>query len=219
METSLFEVPANAGVVMLDFPELGSKPETAVPAFEFQEEERVLEQAMVRQAAEERAWQQRLADAREEAAAEAREHAEERFHQALDVERTAITMACTSFSKARERYFGNIEAEVVRLSLAVAARILQREASMDPLLLMGAVRVALARVAAPEGAVLRTSVEEVDLWARAMKSSGMAVEADPALPRGELQLHTTAGVAELGVQAQLVEIERGFFDLLARRPA
>jgi len=34
-----------------------------------------------------------------------------------------------------------------------------------------------------------------------------------------LRLEAAGGVAELGIAAQLVEIERGFFDLLARRPA
>jgi len=38
---------------------------------------------------------------------------------------------------------GAVEHEVVKLALAVAARILRREAQMDPLLLTGAVRVAL----------------------------------------------------------------------------
>jgi hypothetical protein len=39
-----------------------------------------------------------------------------------------------------------VEHEVVELALAVAARILRREAQMDPLLLTGAVRVALGQL-------------------------------------------------------------------------
>ena len=46
----------------------------------------------------------------------------------------------------RDRYLHAVEHEVVKLALAVAARILRREAQMDPLLLTGAVRVALGQL-------------------------------------------------------------------------
>jgi flagellar assembly protein FliH len=39
------------------------------------------------------------------------------------------------FRGARERYFAEVEQEVVKLALAIAARVLHREAQMDPLLL------------------------------------------------------------------------------------
>ena len=45
------------------------------------------------------------------------------------------------FAEERDRYLQAVEHEVVELALAVAARILRREAQMDPLLLTGAVRV------------------------------------------------------------------------------
>jgi flagellar assembly protein FliH len=35
----------------------------------------------------------------------------------------------------------------------------------------------------------------------------------------ECVLETSVGRVELGVKAQLIEIERGFFDLLGQRPA
>ena len=53
---------------------------------------------------------------------------------------------CESFAEERDRYLHAVEQEVVRLALAVAARILRREAQMDPLLLTGAVRVALGQL-------------------------------------------------------------------------
>ncbi len=48
----------------------------------------------------------------------------------------------------RDQYLHKVEHEVVKLALAVAARILRREAQMDPLLLTGAVRVALGQLSA-----------------------------------------------------------------------
>jgi len=53
------------------------------------------------------------------------------------------------FAEERDRYLREVEHEVVSLSLAVAARILRREAQMDPLLLTGAVRWRSASSPAP----------------------------------------------------------------------
>ena len=59
------------------------------------------------------------------------------------------------FQEERDRYLHAVEQEVVKLALAVAARILRREAQMDPLLLTGAVRVALGQLAASSEVRLR----------------------------------------------------------------
>ena len=45
-----------------------------------------------------------------------------------------------------------------------------------------------------------------------------AITADPSLTPAECILETRMGTVELGVAAQLEEIERGFFDLLNHRP-
>ena len=63
----------------------------------------------------------------------------------------------------RDRYFEAVEHEVVKLALAVAARILRREAQMDPLLLTGAVRVALGQLSA--STQVRSRVPAADLRA------------------------------------------------------
>ena len=47
----------------------------------------------------------------------------------------------------------------------------------------------------------------------------MTIEADDEMPRGEAVLKTRSGTVQLGLRAQLQEIERGFFELLGRRPA
>ena len=53
---------------------------------------------------------------------------------------------------------------MVELALAVAARILRREAQMDPLLLTGAVRVALGQLSGSTQVRLRVPPAELDLW-------------------------------------------------------
>lgn len=218
--SSLFEDEVVSECVVLEFPEFHSGPVAAgLPAVEEAvppSEHLLLEQQI---AAREAAMQQQLTQACAQAAAEAQERAEARFHDALATERSALAVACASFAKARERYFGQVESEVVRLSLAIASRILHREVQMDPLLLMGVVRVALSKLTDAESATLHVPVVEVELWRRAMRSQGVRVQPDAALQPGDARITAQEGVVQLGVAAQLEEIERGFFDLLAKRPA
>lgn len=212
--TTLFEQEMPADVVVLDFTELSDAEEpveeSAAPDVEEQQSA-----ATVR----EREWQRQLAEECEQALEQGRTESEARYREGLEIERSAVALACASFGRARERYFAEVEAEVVKLSLAIAARVLQREVAMDPVVLAGVVRVALDKLSDREGAVLHVPAKEAKLWRKAMKSAGVRMEADEALEAGELLLKTAAGAAELGIEAQLVEIERGFMDLLAKRPA
>jgi len=121
------------------------------------------------------------------------------------------------FAQERDRYFHAVEHEVVELALAIAARILRREAQMDPLLLTGAVRVALGQLSHSTQVRLRVPPAELDLWTEAiahlpnlaLKPTVMAGE-DMRL--GDCAIETELGSVDLGVRAQLGEIERGFFD-------
>jgi flagellar assembly protein FliH len=120
-------------------------------------------------------------------------------------------------ARERDRFFEDIEHEVVSLALAVAARILRREAQMDPLLLTGAVRVALGQLAEKTEVRLLVPAGELDLWAEAMAvipnlAVRPAVLAGRDMRTGECVLETQLGSVDLGIRAQLGEIERGFFD-------
>ncbi len=110
----------------------------------------------------------------------------------------------------------------VKLALAVAARVLHREAKLDPLLLSGVVRVALEKVAEDSTTVLHVPASELEMWQRAFVTateSSLQLVGDERLKSGECVLNTNIGKVELGVSAQLQEIERGFFDLIQQRPA
>jgi flagellar assembly protein FliH len=117
------------------------------------------------------------------------------------------------FENNSSRYFHDVEREVVKLALAVAARILRREAQTDPLLLMGAVRVALGQLAASTEVRIRVPSSDLDLWIEAIallpnlktKPKVIGVE---GMQQGECAIETKLGNAELGVPHQLAEIER-----------
>jgi flagellar assembly protein FliH len=121
------------------------------------------------------------------------------------------------FARERDRYMQTVEHEVVMLALAVAARILRREAQMDPLLLTGAVRVALGQLSSSTQVRLRVPPSELDLWTEAMAlvpnlAVRPTVMAGEEMRLGDCTIETEMGSVDLGIRAQLGEIERGFFD-------
>jgi flagellar assembly protein FliH len=129
-----------------------------------------------------------------------------------------------SFTQERDRYLHAVEHEVVELALAVAARILRREAQMDPLLLTGAVRVALGQLSGSTQVRLRVPAAELDLWTEAIAllpklAVKPAVSAGEGMRLGDCMIETELGSVDLGIRAQLGEIERGFFDRAGGRGA
>lgn len=139
----------------------------------------------------------------------------------IAVERAGVMKMLAEFSEERRQYFCGAEEEVVRLSLAIAERILSREIDVDPTVLFGAVKLALASVADRSGAVLRVSAEEAEAWAREMKTEDPVAElvSDDRLGRGECVLETRLGKIDLSIRTQLKEVENGFLQLIGRRPS
>lgn len=121
------------------------------------------------------------------------------------------------FAAERDRYLHAVEEEVVRLALAIAARILRREAQADPLLLLGAVRVALGQVAASSELRLRVPAPDLDLWTEALvllphQNVKPTVVAGEGMRLGDCMIETLLGKADLSVRGQLNEIERGLLE-------
>lgn len=179
---------------------------------------------------EQRLQQERTAVA--QAVAAAREQGRREAHQAVEQQvneeqqrlQAQIVQSLEQFRLERQSYFHNVEGEVVRLALAIAARVLHREAQLDPLLLAGAVRVALEKLGDSSHVVMRVPPREVDRWKEFFQAAANlriqpGILEDPSLSSGECLLATELGTIELGVRAQLEEIEKGFFDLLDCRPA
>lgn len=160
--------------------------------------------------------------AREQARVEVREQMARELEEKIALEREAMVRACDRFTRERSRYFLEVETEVVKLALAIAARVLHRETELDPLLLRGAVRVALERVQEDSIATLRVPEAQVKAWKEILAEQhrdAVGIAGDSRLAEGECVLETSVGRVDLGVKAQLIEIEKGFFDLLQQRPA
>jgi flagellar assembly protein FliH len=146
-----------------------------------------------------------------------------RFERELAAERQAIAKTLQDFAREREGYFCRVEAEVVKLAVGIARKILHREVQVDPLLLAGVVRVALEKMAAGTRARLRVHPDHVYAWHDFFANQqdhrpAPELLGDATLGMGHCVLETALGTTDLTLEAQLAEIERGFFDLLAQRP-
>ena len=160
-------------------------------------------------------------DAHEQGLREGIARAEAHLGERVEQERQGVVRALEEFVREKQRYFAGLEKEVVRLSLAIAERVLHRESAMDPMLLAGAARVALEQVNDDSTAVLRTAPDDAAMWEGMLQREGRTVKvcADASISKGQCLLEAANGTIELGVRSQLAEIEHGFFELLSRNPA
>jgi flagellar assembly protein FliH len=136
-------------------------------------------------------------------------------------ERQRIADAVARFQQQSEEYYKRVEVEVVKLALAIAGKILHREAQVDKLLLMGVAKVAIQKIALATSITIRVNPQQLEDWKRYFDSHGhkkLTVVAGPEVAINDCFMETELGSAQLGIDAQLKEIERGLFDLLAARP-
>lgn len=145
------------------------------------------------------------------------------FEQQLAGERTAVAQALKDFARERGAYYQKLEEETVRLALSIARKVLHREAQVDPLLLMGIVRVALEKIEGATGVSLVVHPQRAEEWRRYLAASMDAaalpeIVEDAAMGLAQCGLRTAMGTADLSVELQLKEIEQGLMDLLAARP-
>jgi flagellar assembly protein FliH len=152
---------------------------------------------------------------------EGRQIAQEEQRRALqEMETQRIQKAVQlveQFAREHDRLLQSVENEAARLALAIAARILRREAQMDPLFLTGAVRVALGQLADTTQVRLRICAADAELWRETLEQIPNlrlkpSVIPDEQLRTGDCVVETELGSADLGARSQLGEIERRFFD-------
>jgi flagellar assembly protein FliH len=163
------------------------------------------------------------ARARELGRQEGQADAAKAFDQNLARERAGIAAALAQLHLDRASYYLKVETEVVQLALSIARKILHREAQIDPLLMVGLVRVALEKIEGATAIVLRINPQQAADWRRHlamhMEPSHLPqIVEDPALEADQCALETSMGTATMGVEVQLKEIEQGLLDLLGARP-
>jgi flagellar assembly protein FliH len=164
----------------------------------------------------------KLAAARVDGIREGLQQAQQSLEKEIADERAKIAEALRLFGQKTSEYYARAEVEMVHLSLAIAAKILHREAQVDRMLVAALVKVAMEKLQRGTAATVRVRPEEVAEWNRYFEgnSADIRVEVmpDPSVAVHNCILETELGTTELGLDAQLKEIEQGFFDLLAQRP-
>jgi flagellar assembly protein FliH len=166
---------------------------------------------------------ERIARERAEAAAEVEQKLRAEYERKLLAARASIASTVTKFEEERDRYFSRVEAEIVQLSLAIAAKILHREAQVDAMLVASLVRLAMENMREGSSVTIRVEPGKGAAWKQYFSSFSSAtrveVVEDAALSNHDCILETELGSANFSLEKQLKEVEQGFFDLLAVRPA
>lgn len=164
----------------------------------------------------------RIREERAEAVAQLAQQLRQECDQKLVAAHSQIAAALQAFEAQRADYFARVEAEVVQLSLSIAAKILHREAQVDPMLVATLVRMAVEKMREGSSVTARVGVGRGAEWRRYFAGwpnlTRVEVVEDPQAKNQDCILETELGTTNFGLDAQLKEVERGFFDLLALRP-
>lgn len=111
------------------------------------------------------------------------------------------------------------EADLVKLALAVARRILHRELTVDSDALQGVVNAAMERLQLRDVFQVRVYPAHESIVRQSLanaQGSSVQVIADRSLQPGDLIFETARGALDASLDSQLNEIERGFADILSR---
>jgi len=129
-----------------------------------------------------------------------------------------LTRAIEDMAKAKPRFRAEVEEDAVKLALAIARKVLNRELASDPEALVGLARVALGKLNVRELQRVRVHPADAPAIERMLGSSSgpqrVQVIADNTLERGGAIFEMERGALDASVTAQLSEIERGLTDML-----
>jgi flagellar assembly protein FliH len=146
-------------------------------------------------------------------------------HEAQAQVRTIVERMARSIDEMtgmRQRLRHEAEEDVIALAIAIARRVLHREITMDPGALLGLAKAALEKIDVRELHRVRLNPENVAMVQQELEKIGLPrrveVVADPSLERGAVILETGRGMLDASVETQLVEIERGFADMVRHSP-
>jgi flagellar assembly protein FliH len=121
----------------------------------------------------------------------------------------------------RRTFRAEAERDTVKLSIAIARRVLHRELATDPEAILGLVMAAFQKLNARETHRLRVSSTDLEMVqqnrARLEMPAGLEIVADSSLVAGSAIFETSRGELDASVDTQLAEIDRGFADVMRRR--
>lgn len=169
-------------------------------------------------------WQQQLPnqlrEARAQGSAEGQQAATGKLQRQVDEAEQRLARLTEEVTRLKPQWRHEAEQDLVRLALAIARKVLHREAAVDPDVIVTLVRVALERLRGADVTRVRCAPMDVDRVREILQRHTTAevdVVADASLGPCGLAMETLRGTVDASLGTQLVEIERGLTDLLARK--
>ena len=170
----------------------------------------------------EQEFAERILRERADATQQAEQRLRQEYESKLQAARAPIAAAVVAFAAQRDEYYARVEKEIVQLALSIAAKILHREAQVDPTLVAVLVRMTLEKMREGSSVTVRVgpgcAIQWKEYLANQPGTAHIEVTEDADLGNCDCLLETDLGVANFGLDTQLKEIEKGFFDLMALRP-
>jgi flagellar assembly protein FliH len=168
----------------------------------------------------ERQWEQRVRDAHGAGLREGEAAGHSRAAADLQPVFEKLARAIEGLAQLRPRLRRDAEADMVKLALAIARRVLRRELVVDPDALHGLVLGALEKLQGQEICRVKVHPSHAENVRAALQQShaGSTVEivADSSCAIGGIIFETARGNLDASVDSQLQEIERGLADRLRK---
>src|ERR1700722_20174133 len=163
----------------------------------------------------------RARDAYNQALAAGEAAARERAQQRLDPVLHGLNTMIAELASLRKRVRIEAEDDAVKLSIAIARRVLYRELSTDPEAILGLVMAAFGKLNARETHRLRVSPADAAVIqehrVKLQIPPGLEINSDGSLTAGSAIFETSRGDLDASIETQLAEIDRGLTDALKRR--
>jgi flagellar assembly protein FliH len=122
----------------------------------------------------------------------------------------------------RPRFRMEATEDTVKLAIAIARRVMHRELATDPEAILGLVMAAFQKLNTRETHRLRVCPADASVLeqnrARLEFPPAVEIVSDTSLIRGSAVFETSRGELDASVDTQLAEIQRGFADIIKRRP-
>jgi flagellar assembly protein FliH len=135
------------------------------------------------------------------------------------LERLAATIS--EIAATRSDTIHRAEADTVRLTLAIARRVLHREISLSPNILEDLMKAALDKLQSQEVYRVRVHPDQEEILKRCLENAGrdqtVTVVPDPGQAEGGAVFETSRGLLDASLDTQLDEIDRALSDQLEAR--
>lgn len=151
---------------------------------------------------------------------DAETEAHQRFSTTMKTTAERLAQSVKQLADLRPRLCKEAEADLLRLAMAIAQRILHRQLTIDPTALEALVKVSIDRLGRQEQIRARVNPslrEAVQAMLTKLSSRPIEVAADSNLETGSLIFETSRGQLDASIHSQLDEIERGLIDRLENR--